>query len=74
MQPLWLHASLEGWRLPLASSSDMALTRPSPTDLGFTRDRTYTAQVGQGRFAMARPAKEPGERLRVTVRKNRPRQ
>ena len=59
MQPLWLHASLEGWRLPLASSSDMALTRPSPTDLGFTRDRIYIAQVGRGRLAMAR-AREKG--------------
>jgi hypothetical protein len=43
---VWLHASLEGWRPLVATSSDVAVTRPSPFE--------------------ARPAEEPGERVRVT--------
>jgi 5-oxoprolinase (ATP-hydrolysing) len=39
---------------------------PSSTDLGPARDRIISPQVSNSRLAMARPAKEPGEHLRMT--------
>ena len=49
------------WRLP----------RPSPTDLGFTRDRNLLRKSARaGLRWLARP-KRPGEHLRVTAKVSR---
>ena len=39
-----------------------------PLISGLPEIRIKGAQVGQGRLAMARPAKRPGEHLRVTAK------
>ena len=43
--------------VPLAPAA--AIAGPSPTDLGFTRDRILGAQVGHGRLAMGRARARP---------------
>src|SRR5439155_18828205 len=55
------------WPRSCARPSKDERPRPSPTDLGFTRGRITSAQVGYSRLAMAR-AKGRG-RLRVTERR-----
>jgi hypothetical protein len=49
---------------PLPLVPGAATSGLSPTDLGFTRDRMLSAQVGYSRLAMARP--KTGSHLRMT--------